>query len=154
MYKELITQNYLSPGNNCSTETMRGIFAIRSHDLPIRGNFPGAHKELKCIIKDCSEKLETQIHLFHCPFLASGAVVTTCDICYSDIFGDNVSKQKKVMLIIKSRFEQRKEYIASSCKDSPHGPGGLRHGANLVIRKAKKSRKKIRTNTFLKLNKC
>ena len=50
IYNELKTQSYLLPGNNLSTESARWIFTLRSRDLPIRGNFPGAHKELKCKI--------------------------------------------------------------------------------------------------------
>ena len=121
-YSELKTQNYLQPGSNVSTESVRWIFAIRSRDLPVRGNFPGAQRDNKCAIEQCPEKLESQYHLFVCPFLSSNNEIVSSDITYSDIFKDNVEEQHEVMRIMKSRYNRRRQLMSASCQDSPHSP--------------------------------
>ena len=114
-YTELKTQHYFKPGNNLSADSMRWIFKIRSRDLPIRGNFPGAQSENKCAIEQCPEKLESQFHLFTCPFLSSDNQIMSNDVSYTDIFLDNVAKQYEVMLIMKSRFIQRNRLLSNCC---------------------------------------
>ena len=63
-YEELKTQSYLLPGNNLSINDMRRILQIRIRDIPVRRNFPNAHKSQNCLFKGCTEE-ETQAHLFN-----------------------------------------------------------------------------------------
>ena len=114
-YTEHKMQEYLQPGNCLSTDSMRWIFAIRSRDLSLRGNFPGAQKENKCVIEQCPEMLETQFHLFVYPFLSSCNEIVSCDISYNDIFMNNVEKQHEVMKIMRSRYERRRRLMTASC---------------------------------------
>ena len=114
-YSEFKTQKYLLPGTKMSTESIRWIFAIRSRDLPIRGNFPGAQSDNKCAIEQCPEQMESQYHLFVCPFLSSNNEIVSSDISYNDIFKNNVEKQHGVMKIMQSRYNRRRELMTASC---------------------------------------
>ena len=136
-YDTFQTQTYLKPGSGMSSESMKWIFVIRSRDLAIRGNFPNSHKNVKCVIRECSENIESQRHIFSCPFLAPSNEIISNDISYDDIFGNNVTKQCQVMEIMRKRYSIRNEYVNNCCNDSPLGPG-----ANPAIKKAKRSRKK------------
>ena len=102
-YDELSTQKYLQPGNEITAESMKWIFSIRSRDLAIKGNFKGAHEDKECVIEKCNE-VETQRHIYTCPFLTDPNELIPTNVTYDDIFGDNVEKQVKVMLTMKSRI--------------------------------------------------
>ena len=102
-YDKFQTQSYLKPGTGISSESMRWIFVIRSRDLAIRGNFPNSHKNVKCVIEECSEKVESQRHLFSCCFLDVSNEIIPNDISYDDIISYNVKKKYQVMEIIQKR---------------------------------------------------
>ena len=46
----LQTASYFQPGNGISVDSMRWIFSIRSRDLAIKGNFPGAYRDTNCVV--------------------------------------------------------------------------------------------------------
>ena len=106
-YDSFQTRKYLLSGTGFSSDSMKLIFSVRSRDLAVRGNFANSHKELKCVVKECPEKIESQYHLFSCPFLASSDEVVPNDLSYDDIFANNVRKQFQLMEI---RLKRRNEY--------------------------------------------
>ena len=140
-YDSFQTRKYLLSGTGFSSDSMKLIFSVRSRDLAVRGNFANSHKELKCVVKECPEKIESQYHLFSCPFLASSDEVIPNDLSYDDIFANNVRKQFQVMEIMRERLRRRNEYEKDSCDDSPLDPR-----TKLVIRKARRSRSKKKRN--------
>ena len=148
-YTNFEMQKYFQPGQNLNTDSVRKIFRIRSRDLPIKGNFPNNHSDLTCPMMECNE-VENQRHLWKCQFLSAKNTLCMSGSEYDDIFGDDVGKQKTVMMIIFKRLEIRNK----SCNISAHEPRGRSAGLQLVIREARRgSRRKKQDKRIKKLSK-
>ena len=143
-YEELKTQSYLLPGNNLSINDMRRILQIRIRDIPVRRNFPNAHKSQNCLFKGCTEE-ETQAHLFNSSCWTKERNITASNsVKYEDIFKDDISKQFEVMSIISEKLSIREKVLRNDGPWDPREEGsqGKRRASCLVIRKARRNNKK------------
>ena len=107
---------------------MKKILQIRLRDIPVKGNFPGAHGNNLCPSEECSiSGPETQSHLMLCPVLTTKtSQITQTDLLYSQIFEEDVFKQFCVMKIIFERLEVRSRLMKERCRNvGPEDPGGL-----------------------------
>ena len=138
-------QKYFQPGHSLSNDSVRKIFKIRTRDLPIKGNFPNNHNDLKCPMASCHER-ETQRHLWTCQFLVSEDIICQSSIDYDDIFGADVRKQQLVMRILCQRLEIRNK----SCNNSAHEPRGRASGLHLVIREARRGARRKKQDRRIK----
>ena len=114
-YNKLETQCYFRPGTNLTTETKRRIFKVRSRDLLLKCNFPGAFDDLKCVTGCDEDSIDDQKHLFYCPVL-SGNTVMSENVRYENIFiQNNVFKQEQVVNIIFDHFQKRNKILSPDC---------------------------------------
>ena len=113
-YVGIETAEYFMPSNDLNIEEKQKIFSIRNRMVNIPSNFISREKNLnKCI---CNEK-ENMEHIYNCNQLNN----ETTDIEFKEIFGDNRSKQKKIL----NRFENNLKTLENQrnhvipCGDPP-----------------------------------
>ena len=111
-YSSLKTQSYLKPGTGLSTRDMKQIYSIRTRNLFLKTNFPGMFSDNKCVNINCIQK-DTEFHLFYSDCFKKGNSIVQVDTEYSDIFSNNVVKQKIVKDIIIDRYQIRYDILSS-----------------------------------------
>ena len=52
-YVRLEMQHYLRSESSVSLESMRKIYHIRCREVPVKANFPSAHKNILCLFPSC-----------------------------------------------------------------------------------------------------
>ena len=80
--------------------------------LDVKCNYKGKFKKDNLYCEGCLNKdeEETQEHIFSCPSLSSGELITQ-GIKYNDLFSENVNKQKTICEILRARIKKRNELM-------------------------------------------
>ena len=109
-YADLELQNYLAQPL-LRTDQTKFLFAARGKMLFLRANYPNIEDDKFCPLctTEVKKVLDTQEHLLDCNKLNmnSTELIEPCTD-YSDLFSDNVAKQKKIAVILESRYTLRK----------------------------------------------
>ena len=122
MYEDFEVQEFMKPKAKLSIEEVRRILHIRIRDLDIKGNFPKANESMKCSAsKECNEE-EVQSHIFDCIYLKPANELIEEKVEYDDIFVNEPNKQIRVMRILFSRLERRKQMHPNHENHEDHGP--------------------------------
>ena len=113
---------------------MRKIYHIRCREVPVKANFPSAHKNILCLFPSCQND-DSQIHIYESKCFSQNEI--DIDIAhFSSIYSSDVNAQVKVMNILYARLETRKQFMALSAKELPDDPR-RKYSLNLGIKKAK-----------------
>ena len=102
----------LKPGTDLSVEEIQQIFLLRTRNLQVKCNFQLQHTDRKCVVDQCVGE-DSQLHLFFCFFLEDPFAVSDYTLNYTDIFSDNVAKQRIVMQTVMHKFERSCQYLLS-----------------------------------------
>ena len=117
-YNEYKIQSYLTPGYELSTDDICMILKCRIRDLNVKGNFPNAYRDTKCIFPLCTS-YESQSHLASCEFYDNHLIIPE-GLIYEDIFISDVKKQHKIMNILAKRCKIQNqlsdENLAARCE--------------------------------------
>ena len=126
-YSCLELQPYLRAKSNLSLETMKRILKIRLRDIPLKRNFPNLYEDKKCLAAPVCVGEDSNQHVFSCLFLEEKNQISTNDIEYKQIFGDNIMKQEKVANIMFVKLQIRSKLLPSPTRGS-HDPRNRRLG--------------------------
>ena len=95
-YSQLEAQSYIvSP--LFTNEEVSVLYALRSRMIRTKVNFPSNHQSLACTL--CQSHIDDQQHILHCKVIATqfASKYASRNSCtYSDIFSENVHKQKEI----------------------------------------------------------
>ena len=96
--------------NNLTSEDIQRILKIRIRDIDLKCNFPKFYSDRKCWAPDCFGE-DSSRHIFECSFLGSEGNVIEENVLFDSIFGNDVSKIRKVSLIMQIRIQKRKHFL-------------------------------------------
>ena len=114
MYTELKTQGYII-SSLFSNEEVSILFSLRSKMIKTKANFPSNQQNLLCPL--CQKHTDEQKHIMHCDiiteqFTSKYASRNTCT--YSDIFSEDINKQKEVAYLFVKLLEIREMILESN----------------------------------------
>ena len=52
--------------------------------------------------------LDNQEHLLECKILSTASELTEQQLCYNDIYSDDLSKQEKITIVLEAKYKMRK----------------------------------------------
>ena len=89
---------------------MQRILKIRIRDLDLKCNFPKFYSNRNCWAPGCLGE-DSSRHIFECSFLGSKGNIIEENVPFDSIFGNDVSKIRKVSLIMQIQIQKRKHFL-------------------------------------------
>ena len=108
-YEQLKMQSYLG-GSDLETSDKKFLFQMRCRMIDVKSNYKNNHSDLSCAL--CGTREDDQKHVMECPILINNTSdISTGNMNYDDIFGDDVIKQAKIVRIFRNLWKKRKNLM-------------------------------------------
>ena len=115
-YKSLKIQPFLE-SKMFSRDEASYLLALRTRTVRgVRGDFRGMYPDTTCPLRGCAEE-DTLSHVLVCQVLAQHRGVATPAVTLTDIYGDNITKQKKITTIHMELMETRRGILDQSAME-------------------------------------
>ena len=108
-YEKLECQNYLR-SSELETREKKLLFQIRTRMIDVKANFKNHYSDIFCPL-GC-ENEDDQTHVLHCKILLqNNNDITTCNVEYSDIFHEDISRQVRILRIFNKLWKIRRNIM-------------------------------------------
>ena len=119
-YTSLKTQSYME-NKLFSSEEAANLMALRTKTVRgVRGDFRGMYPDTRCPLPGCLSE-DTLPHILVCQALARHRGTALPAVTYSDVFSEDILKQKQTTTIYKELLDTRAELLDQSALEGRRG---------------------------------